>query len=83
MTFTIITTGQDEFCEKAEVVAQVLPRWKHHPSYIHTFGITPNYIIFIEQGMVFSMWKIMAAFILKTPFSDAVQHYPEYPVSNP
>ncbi|XP_046590083.1 carotenoid isomerooxygenase isoform X2 [Neodiprion lecontei] len=51
---TVDETGNEKklsMFDQATVVATVHSRWTLNPSYMHTFGITDNYFIIIEQPL--------------------------------
>lgn len=45
--------------EIASVVAEIPARWQMHPSYMHSFAITDNYFIIIEQPLSVSLMKVV------------------------
>ncbi|XP_015113164.1 carotenoid isomerooxygenase isoform X2 [Diachasma alloeum] len=51
-------SGGKAMFEGASIVASLPARWKLNPSYMHTFGITENYFIIIEQPLAVSMTLI-------------------------
>ncbi|GJQ76203.1 putative retinal pigment epithelial membrane protein [Trypoxylus dichotomus] len=48
-------TKETSFFEKAHFVAGIPARWRFHPSYMHTFGITENYFVIVEQPLSISI----------------------------
>ncbi|XP_047353486.1 carotenoid isomerooxygenase isoform X1 [Vespa velutina] len=46
--------------DQATIVATVPSRWFLNPSYMHTFGITENYFIIIEQPLAISLPSMIA-----------------------
>jgi carotenoid isomerooxygenase len=53
--------------ENAKIVAEVPVRWKLHPSYMHSFGITENFFIIIEQPLIMSIKSIVEAALKNLP----------------
>lgn len=53
--------------DKAYIVANIPARWTLYPSYMHTFGITENYFILIEQPMCLTVPKKLLRMFLDTP----------------
>ncbi|XP_066304665.1 carotenoid-cleaving dioxygenase, mitochondrial-like [Branchiostoma lanceolatum] len=45
--------------QKAYMVATVPQESKTRPSYFHSFGLTDNYVVFVEQPMYINVWKLM------------------------
>ncbi|KAI8505055.1 Beta,beta-carotene 15,15'-monooxygenase [Branchiostoma belcheri] len=45
--------------QKAYMVASVPQENKMRPSYFHSFGLTENYVVFVEQPMYINVWKLM------------------------
>lgn len=54
-----------EMFENASIVAEIPARWKFNPSYMHTFSITENYFIIIEQPLSISLLEAVKAKYLK------------------
>lgn len=60
---TIDDNGEEKelsMFDQATIVATVPSRWFLNPSYMHTFGITENYFIIIEQPLAISLVTMMA-----------------------
>lgn len=51
-----------------------------YPSYYHSFGMTENYIVFLEQPLTMNMFKIMFAKLLGTDFVNCIDYTPSVPV---
>ncbi|CAH2108025.1 unnamed protein product [Euphydryas editha] len=64
--------------ETAEIVGGARPRWKYNPAYMHSFGVTENYFVIIEQPLVISILNYLRRFVVKQPFSTTLVSYPEY-----
>jgi carotenoid isomerooxygenase len=45
--------------ENAKIVAEVPVRWKFHPAYMHTFGITENFFVIVEHPLSLSVKSIV------------------------
>lgn len=53
-------SGEEEelsMFDQATIVARVPSRWLLNPSYMHTFGITENFFIIVEQPLSISFIK--------------------------
>lgn len=70
----------DAFCEAAEIVAKVPAQWKMKPSYHHSFAMTENYYILIEQPLVMNVMKILTAKLRGVPTNTVMEWCPEHPV---
>ncbi|CRL08261.1 CLUMA_CG020902, isoform A [Clunio marinus] len=65
--YKIFSLKKGEKCfENAEIVAEVPVRWKFNPGYMHTFGVTENFFIVVEQPL-----KMSVAVKIKTAFTKA------------
>lgn len=53
--------------DQATIVASVPSRWLLNPSYMHTFGITDNYFIIVEQPLAISFIGMTITHIKKDP----------------
>ena len=58
--------------QEAKVVASIPIKNKLYPSYYHTFGLTENYYIFIEQSLAISI-----PHVITSTTSKALKYYPE------
>ncbi|XP_045583182.1 beta,beta-carotene 15,15'-dioxygenase [Procambarus clarkii] len=63
--------------EQAEIVATIPCQWKMRPSYYHSFGITDNYFIFVEQPFVFNLKKLIFNYYTGKPYIGALEWHPE------
>jgi carotenoid isomerooxygenase len=57
--------------DQATIVASVASRWLLKPSYMHTFGITENYFIIVEQPLAISFIGMAFARIKEDPMINA------------
>ncbi|XP_063045079.1 beta,beta-carotene 15,15'-dioxygenase-like [Engraulis encrasicolus] len=48
--------------DKLEKVCEISCRSKLHPSYFHSFGMTENYIVFVEQAFKLDIIKLATAY---------------------
>ncbi|CAH2239267.1 jg21897 [Pararge aegeria aegeria] len=64
--------------ETAEVVGSMKPRWRLNPAYMHSFGLTENYFVIIEQPLCVSLVNMVRRYIVPEPFSTTIVSYPEY-----
>ncbi|KAL1123020.1 hypothetical protein AAG570_002108 [Ranatra chinensis] len=69
--------GGDVFGE-ATVVASVATRWPLHPGYMHTFGVTDNYWVIVEQPMSVSVAAVLATKFTNKATSSNLRWFPEY-----
>ncbi|KAK5649039.1 hypothetical protein RI129_003931 [Pyrocoelia pectoralis] len=53
--------------ERARVVATIPARWRLHPSYMHSFGITKNYFVIVEQPLTLAVPKGLSRFSIRYP----------------
>lgn len=56
--------------ENAHVVATTPARWRFNPSYMHTFAITDNYFIVVEQPLSISIIESVKAKLFKRPLAS-------------
>ncbi|RWS11964.1 beta:beta-carotene 9', partial [Dinothrombium tinctorium] len=59
--------------DDASVLAKIPMKSKLYPSYYHSFCMTKNYIIFIEQPLVLSLPSILKGLFTGSPISEAFQ----------
>ncbi|GBO98472.1 Carotenoid isomerooxygenase [Eumeta japonica] len=70
-------TEKGDMFSRAHVVASVKPRWPLHPAYMHTFGITENYFVIVEQPLAVSICGTVRAQLANEPLSTSLRWYPE------
>ncbi|KAI4490947.1 hypothetical protein M0802_010621 [Mischocyttarus mexicanus] len=61
--------------DQAIIVATCPSRWLINPSYMHTFGITENYFIIIEQPLSVSLLSMMACQIKQEAMIGCMKWY--------
>ncbi|KAF2895552.1 hypothetical protein ILUMI_10627, partial [Ignelater luminosus] len=61
--------------EKAHIVASIPARWPIHPSYMHTFGITENYFIIVEQPLSLSVPDLIVKKLKNEPMAGSLRWY--------
>ncbi|KAL0266943.1 UNVERIFIED_CONTAM: hypothetical protein PYX00_009347 [Menopon gallinae] len=63
--------------DQARMVASVPTRWKLHPGYMHTFGMTENYFVIVEQPLSVSVTAVVTNTLLDRPLAESLKWYPE------
>lgn len=66
--------GEDMF-GKAQIVASVPSRWKFNPGYMHTFGVTENYFIIVEQPLAISVASAIKAQLTNEPLIGSLKWF--------
>lgn len=66
--------GENMF-ENAKIVASIPVRWKFHPGYMHSFGITNNYFIIVEQPMTVSVAAMVKGHIFNEPMAASLKWF--------
>lgn len=59
--------------DQATIVASVPSRWILNPSYMHTFGITENYFIIVEQPLAVSLIAVVSCKVMQQPMRAALK----------
>ena len=79
-TYSIICFphGENMF-ENAYVKAYIPCRWKLHPGYMHTFGITENYFVIVEQPLSISLAEFVKAHICNQNLSACLKWFEDKP----
>ncbi|CAL4145028.1 unnamed protein product [Meganyctiphanes norvegica] len=65
--------------EQASVVATLPCQWKFQPGYYHSFSMTENYFILIEQPMGMSVPKLLYNTVMHKSLLDAIVVTPDAP----
>ncbi|XP_051902532.1 carotenoid-cleaving dioxygenase, mitochondrial-like isoform X8 [Hippocampus zosterae] len=61
----------------ASILCSIAPSNKSHPSYYHSFAMSENYVVFIEQPIKIDLVKIVTCKLRGKAFSDAVYWDPK------
>lgn len=61
--------GANKF-NNAHVVSSIPARWSLHPSYMHTFGLTQNYFIIVEQPLSISVLEAVKTRVMREPLAS-------------
>uniref|UniRef100_A0AAY4DZ22 Carotenoid-cleaving dioxygenase, mitochondrial n=1 Tax=Denticeps clupeoides TaxID=299321 RepID=A0AAY4DZ22_9TELE len=61
----------------AEVLCSISPADKSRPSYYHSFGMSENYVVFIEQPVKLDLWKIVTCNIRRRSLSHGIYWDPK------
>ena len=72
MTDALVWYGREPFF--------IPSRWSFNPSYMHTFAVTNNFIILIEQSLCISLTQIVRITMTHGPMTDALVWYGREPV---
>lgn len=59
-------------CEKTSLIASIPSNHTLGLSYFHSFGVTQNFIVFIEQSLILDFPSFISCVVLNKPFSDAL-----------
>lgn len=65
--------------EDAHIVATLPCRWKLHPGYMHTFGLTERYFVIVEQPMSVSLTEYIKAQLYNQNLSACLKWYEDKP----
>ncbi|ERE76161.1 beta,beta-carotene 9',10'-oxygenase [Cricetulus griseus] len=71
-------TEPGETIHGAQVLCSIASTETMKPSYYHSFGMTENYIIFIEQPLKMKLWKMATSKLRGKAFADAISWEPQY-----
>jgi carotenoid isomerooxygenase len=68
--------GENMF-ENARIVAELPTRWKLHPCYMHTFGITENFFVIVEQPLTVSVPAFVKSQLMNEPTISSLKWFPD------
>ncbi|XP_063799275.1 carotenoid-cleaving dioxygenase, mitochondrial-like [Pseudophryne corroboree] len=71
------TSSSGESLEGAQVVCSIEPEKKMKPAYYHSFGMSENYVVFVEQPLRLNIMKILLSQIQGKSFSGIMSWEPE------
>ncbi|CAL4102851.1 unnamed protein product, partial [Meganyctiphanes norvegica] len=75
--YSIIKFPKEGNLKEGKVMASVPARWRMSPSYMHTFAMTDNYIILIEQPLAASVTGMVSDIANNAPFIDGLRWHEE------
>ncbi|XP_039206479.1 beta,beta-carotene 9',10'-oxygenase isoform X1 [Crotalus tigris] len=67
----------DSSLQGAEVLCTIEPEDRMKPAYYHSFGMSENYVIFIEQPVQIKLWEITIAIFLGKSVLDGLSWEPQ------
>lgn len=70
---------RDAMFRAARVVAAVPCRWKLHPGYMHTFGLTERYFVIVEQPLSVSVPEMLRSQMRSQPMAGNFRWFAEQP----
>ncbi|NWT57469.1 BCDO2 oxygenase, partial [Erythrocercus mccallii] len=70
--------GLGDVLEGAKVLCSIRPMDRAKPSYYHSFGMTENYIIFIEQPLKLNLLKIITSKLCGKAIYDGISWEPQH-----
>ncbi|KAJ8320150.1 hypothetical protein KUTeg_001737 [Tegillarca granosa] len=59
-----------------KLIASIPSRWKFNPGYYHSFAVTENYYVFLEQPLCINIIKILTMKLRGISFSECINWYP-------
>ncbi|XP_050412299.1 beta,beta-carotene 15,15'-dioxygenase isoform X3 [Patella vulgata] len=63
--------------ENSKIVASAPSRWKWNISYNHSFGMSENYFVILEQPFVYSIGRLIFRKFTNSTIEDCLVSYPE------
>lgn len=63
--------------ENVKIIAKLPTRFKLHPSYFHSFGITENYFVIIETPFTMSVTSLLKMVMVSLSFTDILKWLPD------
>ncbi|NXH43037.1 BCDO2 oxygenase, partial [Dicaeum eximium] len=70
--------GHGDTLEGVKVLCSIPPMDRAKPSYYHSFGMTENYIIFIEQPLRLNLLKIISSKLRGKTIMDGISWEPQH-----
>ncbi len=71
--------GHNVSCKNAKVIASLSTNHWFGLSYFHSFGVTENYIVFLEQSLVLSYWHLILSILSNAPISSCFKPNKTFP----
>ncbi|KAM9299371.1 carotenoid-cleaving dioxygenase, mitochondrial-like [Gastrophryne carolinensis] len=70
-------SSSEETLEGAQVICSIEPKEKMKPAYYHSFGMSENYVVFVEQPLRLNIMKILISQLRGKPFSGIISWEPK------
>ncbi|XP_034406090.1 beta,beta-carotene 9',10'-oxygenase-like [Cyclopterus lumpus] len=70
-------TDAKDTLQGAKILCSIAPRNKSHPSYYHSFAMSENYVVFIEQPIKMDLLKIVTCKLRGKALSDGIYWDPK------
>ncbi|XP_042355419.1 beta,beta-carotene 9',10'-oxygenase-like isoform X1 [Plectropomus leopardus] len=70
-------TDAKETLEGAKILCSIVPANKSHPSYYHSFAMSENYVVFIEQPIKMDLLKIVTCKLRGKALSEGIYWDPK------
>ena len=70
--YKVVQDKSNNPCEQAEVIASVPSTRDSGLSYFHSFGLTENYIVFMEQAVTINFKQMLMAVIKNKPATAGI-----------
>ncbi|XP_061595872.1 carotenoid-cleaving dioxygenase, mitochondrial-like [Cololabis saira] len=70
-------TDGDDTLQGAKVLCSIVPTNKSHPSYYHSFAMSENHVVFIEQPIKMDLLKIVTCKMRGKALSDGIYWDPK------
>ncbi|XP_077988177.1 carotenoid-cleaving dioxygenase, mitochondrial-like [Glandiceps talaboti] len=70
------TKGEDPM-KNSKIITSIPAQSRAAPSYYHSFSITQNYIIFIEQPLCMNLFQVLTAKLRNSAIVKCLDYYPE------
>lgn len=67
----------EDTLQGAKILCSIVPANKSHPSYYHSFAMSENYVVFIEQPVKMDLLKIVTCKIRGKAMSDGIYWDPK------
>jgi carotenoid isomerooxygenase len=74
-----IPNAENKF-ENMKIVAKFPPKRKSYPSYTHSFALTENFFVVIEQPFTMSVYELAKSIFKRTNFTDSFRWFEDEPV---
>ncbi|XP_058866075.1 carotenoid-cleaving dioxygenase, mitochondrial-like isoform X1 [Acipenser ruthenus] len=71
-------TNDSDTLQGAQIICSIPPQDGAKPSYYHSFGMTENYVVFIEQPIKLNLLEIIAAKMRGKCLSDGIKWEPDH-----
>ncbi|CAG0886907.1 unnamed protein product [Cyprideis torosa] len=81
--YYVVEFPRERSWDAARVLAKIPARWKFYPSYYHSFGMTDQYFVFLEQPLTYNVFRLLTMGLCNRTISQCFKWWPKEKSASP